>query len=257
MKVQDYHAKNVLVTFLIGFFAGIAPFAFTKVLPMMLHPDEFVLMTPLHAWIMIGGMLGSGVIVGIVIALMYAGTSEPLTPKEVFLYALGIPAILITTVSNFTTDMNAKSEISLMQDTANAAISSSKAPPQNVPAATFKPVSSLSSDMKTGLLIQSAHAEEMGRPIVLAQKQQPYLVIIGTYTSRDEARSAFQQFVSRKFRAETYVAKRLELLEQAGSPPQYVIVYARFGTEAEATRASRYLTINDRDLQVSLIRAAP
>lgn len=255
MKIQEYHAKSVLVTFLIGFFAGIAPFAFTKVLPMMLHPEGFVLMTPSHAWIVTGGMLGSGIIVGIVIALMYAGTSEQLTPKEVFLYALGIPAILITTVSNFTTDMNAKSEISLMQDAANAAISSSKVPQQNVPAATFKPVSSLSSGMKTGLLIQSAHAEETDRPIVLAQNQ-PYLVIIGTYTSRDEARSAFQQFVARKFRSETYVTKRLELLEQGGSPPQYVIVYARFGTEAEATRASRYLTINDRDLKVSLIREA-
>jgi uncharacterized membrane protein YdcZ (DUF606 family) len=256
MKIQDYQTKNVFVTFLIGFFAGIAPFAFTKVLPMMLHPEEFVLMKSLHVWIMTGGMLGSGIIVGIVIALMYAGTTETLTPKEVFLYALGIPAILITTVSNFTTDITARSEISVMQDTANAAISNSKVSQQDVPAATFKPVSSLSSGMKTGLLIQAAHAEDIARPIILAQNQQPYLVIIGTYTSRDEAKSAFDQFVVRKFRAETYVTKRLELLEQTGSPPQYVIVYARFGAEAEATRASRYLMINDRDLKVNLIRQA-
>jgi hypothetical protein len=255
MQIQDYKTKNFFITFAIGFVSGITPFAFTKVLPMMLRPEEFEPMQTLHLWIMVSGMLITGVIVGAIIALIYGGSKDPHTPKEVFLYALGVPAILITTVTNFSTEVKAKSEIAAMQDTANALISNVNSNPQQIPESTFKSVtSSNSGTVSGGLLVRTAFAGDGDRPVILAQQRQqkPYLVIIGTYTSRQEAESALAQFVNRKFRTETYVPKHLELLKQAGGTPQYAIIYARFKTAAEATQAKRYLMVNDRDLQVSL-----
>lgn len=255
MKIQDYKMKNVLLTFAIGFIAGITPFAFTRVLPMVLRPEEFVPMPSLHFWIMIGGMVITGLIVGAIIALMYAGGSEELSPKEIFIYALGVPAILVSTVTNLTTDLKAKSEISAMQQTANAVLSNPTALPLEIPEKSFKVLSSLGGGGESGFLVQTAHAADTAYPVILAQNQQKrYLVIIGTYASEKEAKSVFEQYMNRKFKTEAYVPKQLELLEQPGNPPQYVIVYSRFSTATEATRAQRYLLVNDRDLTAGVTK---
>jgi hypothetical protein len=254
MKIQDYTRKNVVITFAIGFIAGITPFAFTRVLPMMLRPEEFVPMQSMHLWIMTGGMVITGIIVGAIIALLYAGTTEALSPKEVFLYALGIPAILITTVTNLTTDLKAKGEIAAMQETANAVLANPDAAPPAIQEKTFKSLTDAGAGAAGSLLVPAAHAA-VARPTGQDQnRQDPYLVIIGTYTSREEAMSAFEGYMNRRFRTEAHVPKHIELLEQPGNPPQYVIVYARFKSASEASRASRYLMVNDRDLSVSIVK---
>ncbi len=98
MEVRQYRAKSVILCFVIGFVAGTTPFVFMKLLPMMLHPelDAGALGPPAT---MVAGILLTGGIIGVITSLIFAADVESKDPKEIFVYALGIPSILISTIS--------------------------------------------------------------------------------------------------------------------------------------------------------------
>jgi hypothetical protein len=94
--------KNILWTFIIGLIAGIAPFLFMQLLPALLNPTQLLMLPNCLA------ILLTGTLVGVTTAIIFAKTFDTRDPQEVFVYALGVPAILIATVSNLSTISEAK-----------------------------------------------------------------------------------------------------------------------------------------------------
>jgi hypothetical protein len=257
MENPRYKRRNVLLTFIIGFVAGTAPFVFMKLLPMMLHPELYAAELR-QVTIMLAGVLLTGCVIGVITSLMFAGEFDKKDPKEIFVYALGIPAILISTVSGLMTDFNATQKISTIQASASAALLSSTPSPQSIPEVKTSPVDQSPSVGQTqSLLLGSAWAEDLSLPQTAADGTQQFIVVIGTYTNEQEAKDFFNKFQQRRFKTEVYVSKRLQLRRVDGRSPQYIIIYNGFDNQAEAQRTYDLLHINDPDLNVSLMRASP
>ncbi len=257
METQRYRTRNVLLTFIIGFVAGTTPFVFMKLLPMMLHPELYAAEFR-QVMIMLAGVLLTGCIIGVITSLMFAGEFERKDPKEIFVYALGIPAILISTVSGLMTDFNATQKISTVQASASAAILSSTPSTQSIPEVKTNPVDQSSSTSQGhGFLLGSAWAEELSRPQIAANSKTQFIVVIGTYTNEQEAKDIFNKFQQRRFKTESYVPKRLELRRVDERPTQYIIIYNSFKSQVDAQRTFGLLNINDPDLTVSLMQASP
>ena len=257
METRRYRTRNVLVTFIIGFVAGTTPFVFMKLLPMMLHPELYAAEFR-QVMIMLAGVLLTGCIIGVITSLMFAGEFERKDPKEIFVYALGIPAILISTVSGLMTDFNATQKISTVQASASAALLSSTPSTQSIPEVKTNPVDqSSSTGQGHGFLLGSAWAGDLSRPQTAANDRPQFIVVIGTYTNEQEARDIFNKFQQRRFKTESYVPKRLELRRVEGKPAQYIIIYNSFKNQVDAQRTYGLLNINDPDLNVSLMQASP
>ena len=254
MDSGRYKTGNVAMTFIIGFVAGTTPFVFMKLLPMMLHPELYAVETR-HLVIMLAGVIMTGCIIGVITSLIFAGEFEQKDPKEIFVYALGIPAILISTVSGLMTDFNAVQRIATVQTSASAAILSSTPAPQEIPEVITDPVEgSSTTDHGSGLLLGTAWAGEARPYQVAANGSWEYIVVIGTYTDEREAKDMLEKFQHRKFKTEAYVRKRLELRRVDGKPIQYLILYNRFAQQADAQRAYGLLSINDPDLNLGLMK---
>jgi hypothetical protein len=68
-----------------------------QLLPALLNPTQSLVLPNYLA------ILFTGTLVGATTAIIFAKTFDTRDPQEVFVYALGIPAILIATVSNLST----------------------------------------------------------------------------------------------------------------------------------------------------------
>ena len=254
METQQYRIRNVLLTFIIGFVAGTTPFVFMKLLPMMLHPELYTAESS-NVMIMLLGVILTGCIIGVITSLMFAGDGEKKDPKEIFVYALGIPAILIATVSGLMTDVNAMQKISMVQAGASASILSSQPATQSIPDVRTNSVDqSSSTDKGRSLLLGSAWAGDRPRYQLATNGKPPFIVVIGTYTDRVNADDAFNKFNQRRFKTESYIPKQLELRTLDVKPIQYIIIYNRFNDQVDAQRASHLLKINDPDLNISIMR---
>jgi len=86
--------RNAFLTFSIGLIAGISPFLFMQLLPALLNPGLHLEGVNYLAIIL------TGALVGIITSIIFATQFEKREPQDIFFYALGIPAILIATVSN-------------------------------------------------------------------------------------------------------------------------------------------------------------
>lgn len=93
--------RNVLLTFTIGFIAAISPFLFMQLLPALLNPS--LNLDGPNYW----AILLTGILVGGIISIIFATQFEKREPQDIFFYALGIPAILVATVSNLSTEFKA------------------------------------------------------------------------------------------------------------------------------------------------------
>jgi hypothetical protein len=255
MVGQQYTRRNVTVTFLIGFVAGATPFVFMKLLPMMLHPELYTI-EPGQLTILLSGVVLTGCIIGVITALVFAGEFEQKDPKEVFVYALGIPAVLISTVSGLMTDFNATQKISAIQASASVALLSAAPSTQNIPEVKTSPVGQPSPPGQShSFLSGDAWAGEQSTYDTAKRDQSQFLVVIGTFLSEQDARDAFNRFQQRKFRTETYIPKKLGLRVLDVKPAQYIVIFNSYDSQANAQRAYDLLKINDPDLNVSLMQS--
>jgi NAD-dependent DNA ligase len=255
MANQRYTARNVTITFIIGFFAGATPFVFMKLLPMMLHPEIYTV-EPGQLAIILSGVVLTGCVIGVITSLIFAGEFDQKEPKEVFVYALGIPAILISTVSGLMTDFNAAQKISAVQASASAAVLSASPSTQSIPEVNTSPaLQPASTGQGHSFLLRSAWADDLPARRLVANSQSQIIVVIGTYATEKEANDAMNRFQQRKFKTEAYVQKKLELRKLDGKPAQFIVIYGSFSDQARAQRTYDLLKINDPDLNVSLMRA--
>lgn len=99
-------------SFGIGFVAGISPFVFMQLLPLLLNQD----ITPGLSRSTVLAILLVGILVGFISSIMLTSVLVEKGPREVFLYALGIPAVLIATVSNLSTKFAAMNQVSAAKE---------------------------------------------------------------------------------------------------------------------------------------------
>lgn len=240
---------SIIVTFIIGLVAGIAPFLFMQLLPSMLNPNTTILTLNYHAIIV------TGILIGAITSIIFSKSFLQKEPQDIFFYALGIPAILIATVSNISTQYTAEDKINnatqqVLASTIKATDVQDRLQDQSAPELMKQPPQ----DPTVGLFSsQKAWAHDsLGNNAITLASANNYLLVIGEYCNHGEAWSAYKRFRHEKLRSERYVPKNLQVLKFNNN--YYVLVYSRHSSNEEANRVYKVLKINDPQLYVKILR---
>jgi hypothetical protein len=237
--------RNVLLTFAIGFFAAISPLLFMQLLPALLNPGMH-LDPPNYLAIAL-----TGILIGAITSILFANQVEKKGPQDIFFYALGIPAILIATVSNLSTEFKAASQVSEARESLTSAVLSPPKPEvlQEMP----KPVPPPQTVKQGWNSRRNAWAQERqeGRPVLLAQALKCF-VVIGEYDNEKSAWEDYKKWKERKLRTELYFPKDLGVFEIRKG--QYILVYSRHSSQEEANKVFQLLRINDPGLNVKILK---
>ena len=237
--------RNILLTFAIGFIAAISPFLFMQLLPALLNPDLH-LDPPNYLAIILTGFL-----IGAITSILFANQFEKKGPQDIFFYALGIPAILIATVSNLSTEFKAVSKISDVKESLTSAVLN---PPQ-LQTAPGEPIRlTPPSGQQQGINFgNTAWAEEKeGEKRLLFAQAHGYLVVIGEYQSEKTAWEDYRKLREERLRTERYSPKDLGVFEIRKG--YYVLAYSRYSSLEEASRLYQLLKINDPGLNVKILK---
>ena len=238
--------KNILWTFVIGLIAGIAPFLFMKLLPALLNPTQSLVLPNYLA------ILLTGVLVGATTAIIFAKTFDARDPQEVFVYALGIPAILIATVSNLSTTSEAKFTQTMARIAASNAILNVAPPP--LEPMSLQELAPPTKPAQSGMrLVRPAWAEGgADLPTFRLVADEHYVVVIGQYSSEAEAWKAVAHLRHQRLNTELYIPKQLRVFK-AGEQRYYVSYSAPVSRE-EAVKLFRLLRINDPQLEPQILK---
>lgn len=242
-------ARCALLAFAVGFIAGTAPLLIMHYLPLALAPNAPTTAPPALA------ILITGVVVGLITSVMFSESVGQKPLSDIFLYALGIPAVLLATIGNIGNELD-KSQV---QHHANEVLISTPA------------VDSLSSvepvDVESLSKQVSGHASlnapwwRLGVADAMAQTPPPppqhlaaakgeYLVVIQRCKTPREAVAAYRHFQNANLRTAAYVPMQLELLRAGG---EFLVVYRRTPSKDEAVKTFKLLRINDPKLHVELV----
>ena len=239
--------RNIVATFVIGVVAGVSPFLFLQLLPELLNPSQQVVSPNYEA------IASTGVLVGLICTIIFAKTFSQRDPQEVFFYTLGIPALLVATVSNITTKADAIRTVTAAQVTASAAIMNPAPPPaqvlplQEVPPPQTPP---LSLWPRSG----SAWAAERSSegPVVLVQAAgSDWIIAIGSYPTEADAWRRVRELGQRRLAIENYIAKNLRVYKSGSF---YYVSYTGPTTRDEAVRAYNLLRVNNPELAPQILR---
>ena len=238
--------KNIISTFVIGVIAGVSPFLFMQLLPVLLNPSQPTAEPNYLAIIL------TGVLVGAVSSIIFAKTFDARDPHDVFFYTLGIPAVLIATVSNITTKFEAVRSVTAAQVSASNTLLN-VAPPQ-VEVLPLQEVAPPSRPAQGSFLpTNDAWADEPRGPrIIVAQAEAGYLVVIGRYASDKDAWRALEELRLKRLRTELYVQKNPRVF-QAG-PNLYYVSYSSAPSREDAIKLYNLIRINDPSLMPEILR---
>lgn len=237
--------RNVVITFAIGFIAAISPFLFMQLLPALLNPGMH-LDPPNYLAIAL-----TGILIGAISSILFANQFEQKGPQDIFFYALGIPAILIATVSNLSTEFKAVRQVSEVRESLTSAVLSPPKP--EVLPEMPKPVP-LPQPLKQGWNVGGnawAQERQEGSPVLLAQALN-YFVVIGEYDNEKAAWEEYKKWKERRLRTELYFPKELGVFEIRKG--QYILVYSRHSSQEEANKVFQLLRINDPGLNVRILK---
>jgi hypothetical protein len=237
--------RNVLLTFGIGFIAAISPFLFMQLLPALLNPGMH-LDPPNYLAIAL-----TGILIGAITSILFANQFEIKGPQDIFFYALGIPAILIATVSNLSTEFKAVRQVSEVRESLTSAVLSPPRP--EVLPEMPKPVPPPQT-IKQGWNARGsawAQGRQEGGPVLLAQALN-YFVVIGEYDNEKSAWEDYKKWKEKKLRTELYFPKDLGVFEIRKG--QYILVYSRNSSQEEANKVFQLLRINDPGLNVKILK---
>lgn len=241
--------KNCLFTFLIGFVAGVSPFFFINVIPAMLEPNA-----PMK-WPNFIPITLTGILVGMITSILFTKSFEKRQPQDIFFYALGIPALLIATVSNVSTEWKASTQQSETRAEMSAAILKPTVHEIKLDKMPLK-VSLLKEDSKNSylkgiLLNNTAWAGENSKNNYNIMSQATiYYISIGTYKSKEEAGAAINKLKDKKLNTEKYVQKDLNIFQINNI--EFILVYTTVSTKEKAEEVYRLLRINDPDLNIRI-----
>jgi hypothetical protein len=193
----------------------------------------------------------TGILIGAITSILFANQVEKKGPQDIFFYALGIPAILIATVSNLSTEFKAASQVSEARESLSSAVLSPPKPEvlQEMP----KPVPPPQT-VKQGWNSRGeawAQESQKDRPLLLAQALN-YFVTIGEYNSENAAWEDYKKWKEKKLRTELYFPKDLGVFEIRKG--QYILVYSRHSSQEEANKVFQLLRINDPGLNVKILK---
>jgi hypothetical protein len=251
MESHKYVPRNVGWTFFIGFVAGISPFLFMKLLPNMLNPGLHLDPPNYYAIGLTGALIGA------ITTIIFGATFDKKDPQEVFVYALGIPAILIATVSNLSTQYSAAAEISTVKDTLSSTVLSMPTPDKSE--VKLAPVSESGIPSGRGYAITRAtwaDDQQILRQTVMTAQVATlgamFYVVIGTYNTNEAATDARQRLASTVLRTERYAPKNLQI-KKGATPNPFLLIYGAYSDKQEAQKVYQLLRINDPDLSVRLL----
>ncbi len=230
-------APNVR-SFGIGLVAGVSPFVFMQLLPLLLNRDA---VTPGLGRSALAILL-VGLLVGVISSIMLTGTLVEKGPREAFLYALGIPAVLIATVSNLSTTFAAMNQVSAAKEGLTATLLSS--PPLDTVRSELAPARPL---QRPTMVFQSTSER---RPVGQVPQPGTYLLVIGDYSDSASARDAYEKFSKAQLRTERYVPKNLRIVPASA---RYLLAYSHHSTAEEARKAYQLLRINDPDVSARIV----
>jgi hypothetical protein len=237
--------RNVLLTFAIGFFAAVSPFLFMQLLPALLNPGLH-LDPPNYLAIIL-----TGILIGAITSILFANQFEEKGPQDIFFYALGIPAILIATVSNLSTEFKAVRQVSEVKESLSSTVLSPPKPEvlQEMP----KPVPPPQTIKQGRNARGHAWAQERpeGGPVLLVQALN-YFVVIGEYDNEKAAWEDYKKWKEKRLRTELYFPKDLGVFEIRKG--QYILVYSRHSSQEEANKVFQLLRINDPGLKVKILK---
>jgi hypothetical protein len=183
MESHKYAGRKVTWTLVIGFVAGVSPFLFMKLLPDMLNPGLHLDPPNDYAIVLTGALIGA------ITVIIFAATFDKRDPQAVFFSALGIPAILIATVSNLSTQFSAMNEISTVKESLSSSLLSAPAPEKIE--GDLKPITrSLTPSPVDGPLIRTAWADEQPSSRQFMMEKNDFLVVIGTNERQADAEAA-------------------------------------------------------------------
>ena len=235
---------NIVLTFVIGVLAGLSPFLFMQLLPSLLNPS-LALLPPNYLAIVL-----TGVLVGAITSVLFAKTFHERNPQDVFFAALGIPAILIATVSNVSTKSAALQVVNAAQVAASNSVLN---PPPAAESVSLEMLQPPKLDRRGRLFINRAWAEESpGRAGLLLAQAGKFLVVVGRYASEQEAWAAVEQLNRERFKSELYFPKSPRVF-RAGTGAYYVS-YSGALPQEDAVKLFKLIRINDPQLTPEILR---
>ena len=237
--------RNFFFSFGIGGIAGVAPFLFMQLLPSLLNPS--LRMDPPNY----PAIVLTGILVGLVVAIIFCTQFEKREPQDIFFYALGIPAILIATVSNLSTEFRAMNKITDAKEAMTSVIMNPTKPEtleEKPKTLTPPPEPDQDTHSRSTAWAQESEGD---RPILMAQAGG-YLVVIGEYDNQKAAWESYRQLKEKRLRTELYSPKNLSVQEiRKGS---YILVYSRHSSLPEANKVYQLLRVNDPGLNVKILK---
>lgn len=237
---------KLLWTFLIGLIAGMAPFLFMQLLPTLPNPTQQLVVPNYPAIIL------TGILVGAISAIIFAKTFDTREPHEVFFYALGVPAVLIATVSNLSTLSEAKFQETMARvEASNAILNVAPPPTEPMPLRELTPPANPA--QSGGLFARPAwaNAPEGSGDLQLAAEDQ-YLVLIGQYTSEAAAWSTVETLRRQRLNPELYIPKNLRVFKARAN--SHYVSYTAPVSHEEAVKLYRLIKINDPKLAPPILK---
>ncbi|MBI4400274.1 MAG: hypothetical protein HY581_01410 [Nitrospirae bacterium] len=238
--------KNIVLTFIIGLIAGISPFLFVQWVPVLLNPS-LELVRPHY-----GAVILTGLLLGAITSIIFAKDFDNSNPKDVFFYALGIPAVLIATVSNISTKFEATQRINNAQIEASNTILNPVSPQAETVPLTEIPTSSQPVQKS---FLSPAHAlaeQSLSGGLTTAMVAAGYVVVLGRFDSQEDAVRMLRELEQRKLKTELYFPKNLRIFKTGSS--SYYVSYSTLMSQQDAEKLYKLIRINDPDLTPEILR---
>lgn len=238
----------IVATFFIGLTAGVAPFIFMWLLPAMLSPDA-TLVGPNYLAIAL-----TGVLIGAITSIVFAKSFHTTEPREIFVYALGVPAVLIATTTNITAESKATKRIAEVREQASGAVLLPPSEPETMDQQPKQLMPVPSDSLPAGARAVRVTTATYGNGSGDLQTGASFYVVMGEYTNSKQAWDDYGKYQKAQLRTERYASKNLGVYQvRAGS---YILAYARYQSELDARRTYQLLRINDPQLSVKILKYA-
>ncbi len=239
--------------FATGFIAGIAPFLFLWLFPAMVDAGAGLDTDNIPSKVLAVGI--TGVLVGLIVAITDAGSRDK--PTAVFARALGVPALLLGTITGLTTKSHLRQAEHAANDRELQAV-----PAQTVDSLEKVPVADsrrkISFNALRPSLVRTAWAADVptsqtasaGAKVVAPV----FLVVLAEFSNaeRREADRKYHELRDATLRTERYWPKSIEMYRNPADSA-FLIAYSRHSDEDEASRVYRLLRINDPKLTPKLV----
>lgn len=238
--------SRFLRPFLIGTMAGCAPFLLNYLMPVLLNGNQG---NADPHWPELGGL---AVLIGVIACIFFCDKPK-LSAQDVFLQALGIPALLLGTLSS----------IQKAGETVQAKHTASEQYTNPAPILdyegdvlpTFGAAQAREGAAGSALawLIHPVLGQEPTRNARIQAADTVYLVVIGpSYSSLQTAREGLHRLQTKTLHAEQYAPKHPQIAQL--TPGSYVVEYSRHARREDAVRVYRLLQINDSDVGARIVR---